>query len=64
MKKPLTYEEAMAQLEQLASQMERNELGIDTLAARLKEAQQLIAQCRTQLTEVDTEIQKVLATEE
>lgn len=59
----MTYEQAMAQLETLARQMENNELNIDDLARKLREAQQLIAQCRQQLTQVDEEIKKTLGKE-
>lgn len=59
----MTYEQAMAQLETLAQQMENNELNIDDLARKLREAQQLIAQCRQQLTQVDEEIKKTLGKE-
>lgn len=56
----MTYEESINQLETLAQQMERGELPIDTLAAKLKEAQQLLASCRTQLTDADAAVQKIL----
>lgn len=56
----MTYEQAMAQLEKLARQMESGEPNIDTLAENLKEAQQLIAQCRQKLQSVDEEIKKTL----
>ena len=34
--KQITYEQAMTQLEALAAQMEKGELGIDELSQRLK----------------------------
>ena len=38
MKKEITYEEAMSQLETIVKQLERNELSIDELSAKVKEA--------------------------
>lgn len=59
-KEKLTYETAMARLEELVRQVENNEQGIDQLAAQLKEAQQLIAFCKERLYATDEEIQKIL----
>lgn len=60
MKEKLNYEESMRRLEELAQQMERNELSIDVLADKLKEAKELIAYCRKRLYQVDEEITKIL----
>lgn len=59
-KEKLTYETAMARLEELVRQVENNEQGIDKLAAQLKEAQQLIAFCKERLYATDEEIKKIL----
>ncbi len=59
----MSYEESIRQLEALAQQMERGDLPIDTLADKLREAKQLIASCRKQLTEADEQVQKILAAE-
>ena len=40
--------------------MENDELDIDTLAAELKKAQELIKLCKTKLTSTDEEIKKLL----
>ena len=56
----MTYEESMKQLETLAQQMERGELPIDALAAKLKEAQFLISSCRKQLIEADEQVKNIL----
>ena len=42
-KENLSYEEAMARLEELVRRIESNETGIDQLAGELKEAQRLVA---------------------
>ena len=57
----LTYEAAMAQLEKLAREMESGEVAIDVLAAKLKEAQTLLAFCKAKLTKADEEVNKLLA---
>ena len=59
----MSYEESIRQLEALVQQMERGDLPIDTLADKLREAKQLIACCRKQLTEADEQVQKILAAE-
>ena len=56
----MTYEEAMSQLEKLARQAEDGTLPIDQLAAKLKDAQQLLQFCRLKLTAAEEEVQKLL----
>lgn len=58
----MTYDEALKKLEDLTTQMERGDVPIDTLAKQLREAQEMIAFCRQQLTQVDEEIKKILQT--
>ena len=56
----LTYEAAITQLEKLAREMEAGEVPIDLLAAKLKEAQTLLAFCKANLTKADEEVKKLL----
>ncbi len=60
MQKGLTYEEAINRLEEIAHQMEENEIGIDEMAKHLKEAQELLAFCKKRLYAVDEDIQKIM----
>ena len=60
MKEEMKYEEAMQRLETIVSQIENDELGIDELTARLKEAKQMLTTCRDKLTKTDKEIRKLL----
>lgn len=60
MKEEMKYEEAMQRLEAIVSQIENDELGIDELTARLKEAKQMLKACRDKLTKTDKEIRKLL----
>lgn len=55
-----TYTETMKRLEAIVAQIEGNELDIDELGDRLKEAQRLIKYCREKLYKADTEIKKML----
>ena len=50
----------MKRLETLAREMEAGEVPIDLLAAKLKEAQQLLAFCKDKLTRAEAEVQKLL----
>lgn len=63
-KEKMSYEKAMARLEELVRAVENNETGIDSLAEQLKEAQQLIAFCREKLFATEEEIRKILEEEE
>ena len=58
-KKKETYSEAMARLEKIVSQIDNNELEIDVLAEKIKEANGIIAFCSDKLTKADKEIEKL-----
>ena len=63
MPKEQKYEEAMRQLEDIATKMENGELDIDSLSEQLKTAQKLIKQCKDKLTKTDEDIRKILGAE-
>lgn len=56
----MTYEQAMSQLETLARQAEDGSLPIDQLAAKLKDAQQLLQFCQQKLTAAEQEVEKLI----
>lgn len=60
MKDQLTYEAALAELETIVGKVERGELAIDQLTTQLKRAQELLAFCKTQLTQVETDVNTLL----
>ena len=60
-KKKETYSQAMARLETIMSQIDDNELDIDQLADRIKEANEIIAFCNAKLTKAEAEIENLLA---
>lgn len=59
----MKYEEAIQQLETIVSQIEKNELDIDQLADRLKEAKKLIILCKDKLYKTDEKIKALLDAE-
>lgn len=56
----IKYEEAIKKLEIIARQLEQNELPIDQIADRLREAQELVNFCKEQLLTVEQEIKKII----
>ena len=52
---------AMERLEKIVSQIDNNELEIDELAVKIKEANEIIAFCSDKLTKADREVQKLLS---
>ena len=53
--------QAMERLEKIVDQIDNNELEIDMLAEKIKEANEIIAFCSDKLTKADKEIEKLLA---
>ena len=60
-KKKETYSQAMERLEKIVSQIDNNELEIDELAVKIKEANEIISFCSDKLTKADREVQKLLS---
>jgi len=60
-KKKETYAQAMTRLEEIVSRIDNNELEIDELAEKIKEANEIIAFCNDKLTKADREIEKLLS---
>ena len=59
-KKKLTYTEAVAEIEQILSRLRGEQIDVDTLAAEVKRATELIAQCTAQLTDVENAVKESL----
>jgi exodeoxyribonuclease VII small subunit len=64
MKQEMTYEQAMQKLEAMARQMEQGEIGIDDMANRLREAQELMKYCHKKLYEAEKNCKSLLSVEE
>ncbi|MBR3793065.1 MAG: exodeoxyribonuclease VII small subunit [Alistipes sp.] len=59
--KKLSYTEAVAQIEQILARLRDEQIDVDTLAAEVKRATELIEQCKTQLTDVEKAVKKQLS---
>lgn len=60
----MTYEEAMARLDVIAREMEGGVTGIDEMAARLQEAQELVRFCQEKLLEAEKNCKSLLSSGE
>ena len=60
-KKKETYSQAISRLEQIVNQIDNNELDIDQLADKIREANELIAFCQSKLMKADEKKKKILA---
>lgn len=56
MKTSLTYSTAFASLEKIVAQMESDEIQVDELAEKVRQAKELIAFCENKLRIVEKEI--------
>lgn len=59
-----SYAQAMEKLENIVSAVEKDELDIDQLSEKLKEAQKLVRFCKDKLYKADEEIKKIMEGEE
>ncbi|WP_296112177.1 exodeoxyribonuclease VII small subunit [uncultured Alistipes sp.] len=59
-KKTMTYAEAMAQIESILDRLQREEITVDNLAAEVKRATELIAECKARLHKAEEEVGKIL----
>lgn len=56
-----TYAQALDRLEKIVAQIDSNQLDIDQLADKIKEANRLIAFCTAKLTKAEAEVEKLLS---
>ncbi|KAA6320806.1 Exodeoxyribonuclease 7 small subunit [termite gut metagenome] len=59
-KKQETYSQAIKRLEEIVRQIDNNELEIDLLSEKIKEANEIIRFCSEKLTKADKEIENLL----
>lgn len=62
-RKTFNYENAVSELEQIVSQMEKGELDIDQLAQKISYARTLIDKCKEKLKQTDCEVKQLLEEE-
>lgn len=55
-----TYSQAIARLDRIVQQIDNNELEIDVLSEKIKEANEIIAFCTAKLTKAEAEVEKLL----
>lgn len=60
MKETMTYTEAKTQLEEIVNDLQNNQLTVDELSSKIKEAVSLINFCKKKLRSVDLEVNKIL----
>lgn len=58
--KKLTYSEAIQEIEQILARLREERIDVDSLTSEVKRATELIAQCRTQLTDVEKAVKAQL----
>ena len=63
-KKKQTFEEALAQLEEIAEQIEQGSIGLEDSIARYEEGMKLVQHCRDILAQAELKIQKLQARED
>ncbi|MBQ8863907.1 MAG: exodeoxyribonuclease VII small subunit [Rikenellaceae bacterium] len=63
MEKELSYAEAIAEVEQIVARFASGGMDVDSLAANVKRATELIAVCRKRLAKAEKDVAKILKTE-
>jgi len=56
----LTYKSALEELENIAKEIDSEDVDIDTLATKIKRAEYLQHHCRNKLTGVETEVKTII----
>ena len=55
-----TYTEAVAEIERILARFRNEEMDVDSLAAEVKRATELIAACKAKLRKAEEEVNKIL----
>ncbi|MCD7970385.1 MAG: exodeoxyribonuclease VII small subunit [Alistipes sp.] len=59
-KQEISYAGAMARIEEILARFNEGELDVDTLAAEVKQATELIKFCRARLLKAEQEVSEIL----
>lgn len=59
-KKNITYSKAIKEVEDILERLNNDELDVDTLAAEVKRAGELIAVCKAKLRKAEDDVAKVI----
>lgn len=60
MEDKLTYEAAYSELQQIASEIENEEVSVDVLADKVKRAAELISFCQNKLRSTELEVNNII----
>lgn len=63
MNKKLTYDEALAEIEQIVQNIEENKYSIDELSEKVKRISFLVNYCKEKLRNTEEELNKILKEE-
>lgn len=55
----ISYEAALNELNSILESLQKNEIGIDNLAEKVKKAAELVALCQQKLRETEDEISRI-----
>lgn len=58
--KELTYAEAMTEIEKILGRFRSEEMDVDSLAAEVKRATELITSCKERLLKAEAEVKQIL----
>jgi exodeoxyribonuclease VII small subunit len=61
MEKTLTYEKAFSELQEIAREIESENVAVDMLAQKVKRASELITYCQDKLRSTEKEVNKIIA---
>ena len=59
-KKELSYAEATAEIEKILARFRNEEMDVDSLAAEVKRATELIVSCKARLRKAEEEVEQIL----
>ena len=59
-KKAIAYAEAMAEIERILTRFRSEEMDVDSLAAEVKRATELIGLCKERLRKAESDVKKIL----
>jgi exodeoxyribonuclease VII small subunit len=60
MEKNLTYEDAFNELQEIAQEIESENVAVDVLAQKVKRASELITYCQDKLRSTEKEVNKII----
>ncbi len=56
----IKYDEAIAEIEEIITKIEGNDMGIDELSSQVKRVAVLLKKCKSKLNKTETDVEKIL----